>query len=61
MSNSIDNNLPRMIELQPNQNGTYIEEMILLILKEQKVSLSQARGIFYHLLEKIEDVNIINL
>lgn len=54
-------NIPRTRELCPNQNGKYIEEMILLILKEQKVSLSQARGIFFNLLEKIEDANVINL
>lgn len=55
------NNLPRMAELRSDQNGNYIKEMILLILKEQKVSLSQARGIFSDIIETIEDENTINL
>ena len=55
------NNLPRITELRSDQNGGYIKEMILLILNEQKVSLSQARGIFEDILNQIEDKNIINL
>lgn len=55
------NNLPRMTELRFDQNGSYIKEMILLILNEQKVSLSQARGIFDDILNQIEDENTINL
>lgn len=55
------NNIPRMTELRSDQNGDYIKEMILIILKEQKVSLSQARGIFYSIINKIEDENNINL
>lgn len=50
-----------MTDLKPEQNKTFIEEMILLILKEQKVSLSQARGIFDDILNMIEDENIIDL
>lgn len=50
-----------MIDLKPEQNKKFMEEMILLILKEQKVSLSQARGIFNAILNKIEDENIIDL
>ena len=57
----IEYNLPRMKELNENQNGEYIKEMILLVLKEQKVSLSQARVIFTDILNKIEDENIISL
>lgn len=50
-----------MTDLKPEQNKTFIKEMILLILKEQKVSLSQARGIFDDILNMIEDENIIDL
>lgn len=57
----VNNLLPRMIDLKPEQNEEYMEEMILLILKEQKVSLSQARGLFNDILNKIEDKNIIDL
>ncbi len=57
----IDGNIYRIKELYANQDSEYIEKMILLILKEQKVSLSQTRSIFNHLLERIEDDNIINL
>ena len=39
----------------------YIEKAILNVFKKQKVSLSQVRVIFNHLLRKIEDKNIINL
>lgn len=57
----VEYNFHRMKELNENQNGEYIKEMILLALKEQKVSLSQARAIFTDILNKIEDENIINL
>lgn len=57
----VEYNFHRMKELNENQNGEYIKEMILLVLKEQKVSLSQARVIFTDILNKIEDENIINL
>lgn len=57
----IDGNLYRMRELYGHQNMDYIEKTILNVLKEQKVSLSQARTIFNHLLIKIEDENSINL
>lgn len=50
-----------MKPLNENQNYSYIEEMILLILKEQKVSLSQAKNIFYQLVRKIEDDNVIDI
>lgn len=56
-----NDNLHRTTELHSNQNGNYIEEMILLILKEQKVSLSQTRGIFNRIIENIEDANPITL
>lgn len=55
------NNFPRMTELRSDQNGDYIKEMILIILKEQKVSLSQAKTLFNDILETIEDKNIVNL
>lgn len=53
--------LPRTIELSPEQDSEYIETAIISILKEQKVSLSQARAIFNHILTKVEDKNLINL
>ena len=53
--------LPRMKDLSPGQDQEYIEKMILLVLKEQKVSLSQARAIFRNLIWRIEDENIINI
>lgn len=55
------NILPRMTELRSDQDGDYIKETILIILKKQKVSLSQARCIFNNILETIEDKNVINL
>lgn len=57
----IDGNIYRMMELRDGQDMAYIEKMILSVLKEQKVSLSQVRVIFNYLLIKIEDENIINL
>lgn len=42
-------------------NKSYIEKMILSILKEQKVSLSQTREIFESILIEIEDKNPIIL
>lgn len=57
----IDGNLYRMKELYADQNIKHIEKTILDVLKEQKVSLSQARTIFDRLLKRIEDENFINL
>lgn len=57
----IDGNLYRTRELYANQDIEYIEKTILDVLKEQKVSLSQTRAIFNHILAKIEDENAINL
>lgn len=57
----IDYNYYRAIELNENQNREYIETAILSILKEQKLSLSQTRGVFNSVLARIEDNNIINL
>ena len=57
----IDGNLYRMRELYEYQDMDCIEKTILNLLKERKVSLSQTRTIFNHLLIKIEDENIINL
>lgn len=54
-------NFQRMKELDSNQDYSYIREMILLILKEQKVSLSQARALFNNILNEIEDYNVISL
>lgn len=57
----IDGNLYRTRELYNNQDIKYIEKTILDVLKEQKVSLSQTRAIFNHILVKIEDENTVNL
>ena len=57
----IDGNIYRMVELRDSQDMTYIEKAILNVFKDQKVSLSQSRVIFNHLLERIEDENIIKL
>lgn len=57
----IDGNIYRMSELYGEQDIKHIEKTILNVLKEQKVSLSQARTIFDRLLIRIEDENIINL
>ena len=57
----IDGNLYRTRELYNNQDIKYIEKTILDVLKEQKVSLSQTRAIFKHILVKIEDENTVNL
>ena len=56
-----EQNFARMKDLKENQDGKYIKEKILLILKEQKVSLSQVRAIFNDILNKIEDENVITL
>ena len=57
----INGNICQMKELDKDQDMEYIEKAILNVFKKQKVSLSQARVIFNHLLRKIEDENIINL
>ena len=57
----IDYNFYRITELTKEQNEKYIETAIISVLKEQKLSLSQARSVFNHILEKIEDENTINL
>lgn len=57
----IDGNLYRTRELYANQDMKHIEKTILDVLKEQKLSLSQTRAIFNHILAKIEDKNAINL
>lgn len=57
----IDYNNYLITELDDDQDKKYIEKTILTILKEQKVSLSQARCIFKDILWKIETENIINL
>lgn len=56
------NNFPyRTTILRSEQNEELIKKMILSILKEQKVSLSQARGIFKDIINTIEDKNPICL
>lgn len=56
------NNFPyRTTILRSEQNEELIKKMILSILKEQKVSLSQARGIFEDIINTIEDKNPICL
>ncbi len=57
----IDYNLYRIIELSEEQNRDEIETKIISILKEQKLSLSQVRSVFNHILVKIEDNNPIVL
>lgn len=57
----MDDIINRATELYQTQDGELIEKMILLILKEQKVSLSQTIGIFNHIIEKIEHENPVNL
>ncbi len=57
----IDGSLYRMQVLGEHQDEGYIETTIISILKEQKLSLSQTRAIFNHILAKIEDENAINL
>lgn len=55
----IDYNLYRIIELSEGQNRDDIETKIISILKEHKLSLSQVRSVFNHVLVKIEDKNPI--
>lgn len=57
----IDYNLYRIIELSKGQNRDEVETKIISILKEQKLSLSQVRSVFNHILVKIEDKNPIVL
>lgn len=57
----INDNYYRVKELKGEQNEEYIETVILSVLKEQKLSLSQARGVLNRVLARIEDENIINL
>lgn len=47
--------------LSPEQDFGLIKETILNVLKEQKVSLSQARYVFNCILRDIEDENLINI
>lgn len=58
-----ENNLPRMTEWQSDlgENIEYAKKAILAILKDQKVSLSKTRCLFYSILNDIEDRNPINL
>ena len=51
----------RTTVIRAEQNEELIKKEILSILKEQKVSLSQARGVFEDLLHNIEDTNPICL
>lgn len=48
-------------ELNLNQDYEFIERSILLALKDQNVSFSQAITIFDSILRKIESENKINL
>ncbi len=58
-SEMIDGNIYPFKEISVDKEK-YIEKMILLILKEQKVSLAQTRCVFNHILNKIEMDNPIN-
>lgn len=51
----------RITLLDSSQNQEEMELKILELLKENKLSLSQTRGLFVHLLERIEDDNLINM
>lgn len=51
----------RITDLREEQNERLMKEEILSILKEQKVSLSQARGLFEDIIRYIEDNNTICL
>lgn len=55
----IDGKIYTFKELKCEQEE-YIEKIILLLLKEQKVSLAQTRCVFNHILNKIEMDNPIN-
>lgn len=57
----IDYNIYRVTPLREEQHEEYIETAILSILKENKLSLSQVRCIFNHIIAKIEDKNLVNL
>lgn len=48
-------------ELTEEQNEEYIETTIISILKEHKLSLSQARCVFHNILVSIEKNNPITL
>ena len=58
-----DENLHRTAPLNPNEgeNGEFAKEVILEILKSQKISLSKVRYLFNSILKKIEDNNPITL
>lgn len=51
----------RMQPLDSSQNQEEMERKILELFKENKVSLSQARYLFVHILERIEDDNLIDM
>lgn len=55
------NSTYRTTALKAGQNEKLIKKEILSILKKQKVSLSQARGIFEDIINCIEDSNPICL
>ena len=57
----IDHNIYRMIDLLDVQDQKYIETTIISALKEKKLSLSQVRAVFNHILMTIEDKNQVNL
>lgn len=57
----IDHNIYRMIDLLDVQDQKYIETTIISVLKEKKLSLSQVRAVFNHILMTIEDKNQVNL
>lgn len=55
------NEFVRITELDSSQNRDEMETIILGLLKNNRVSLSQARGLFLHILERIEDDNFVNM
>lgn len=57
----IDYNHYMITELTEEQDENYIETTIISILKEKKLSLSQTRCVFNHILTNIEKNNLITL
>ena len=57
----IDENVYRTILWEEGENFGYIKQVILSLLKEEKVSLSKTRHLFNVILREIEDNNPINL
>ena len=57
----IDENVYRTTLWEEGENFGYIKQVILSLLKEEKVSLSKTRHLFNVILREIEDNNPIHL